>query len=79
MRVDDMNKLRVGLKSSIRAIKEHPVEVLLIAQDAEQHVTRRLLDLAQKQCVTVKYVDSMKALGHICHIDVGAAAAVILK
>ncbi len=73
------NKFCTGLKASLRAIKEGRANKLLIAQDAQQSLTRPLITLAEQQAIDTEYVESMKALGRRCQIDVGAAAAVIIK
>ncbi|MCK8061682.1 MULTISPECIES: ribosomal L7Ae/L30e/S12e/Gadd45 family protein [unclassified Fusibacter] len=77
--IADFNKLRVGVKQTSRALKEHQVAVLIIASDAEQHVTRRIVELATNDAVKIEYVETMKELGRLCQIDVGAAVAVIIK
>jgi len=69
----------VGSKRTYRALKEGQVAVCYLALDAESRVTEPL----RRQCIEVGlepiYVDSMKDLGRYCGIDVGAAAAAILK
>jgi len=77
--IKDFNKLRVGVKQTSRALKDHQVAKVLIASDAEQHVTRRILELATNDAVEIEYIHSMKELGRLCQIDVGAAVAVIIK
>ncbi len=72
-------KLRVGLKSSLRALKDNSAEKILIAKDCEQHVSRQLITLAKDKKIEIEYIDTMKNLGKLCEIDVGAAAAVIIK
>ncbi len=73
------DELRVGLKASMRAIKEGYVSKLYVAKDAQQQLTQPLITLAETSLVDIEYVASMKALGRLCQIDVGAAAAVIIK
>ena len=77
--IEPTEKLRVGVKQVSRALKQSEVEKLFIAKDAEQHVTRRIMELAQKQMIPIDYIESMKELGRMCSIDVGAAVAVIIK
>ncbi len=67
----------IGLKSSMRAINEGCAAKLLVASDADEHVLRPLLQLAECKAVEVEYITSMRRLGQLCQIDVGAAAAVI--
>lgn len=70
---------KIGIKQSSRAIIENKAEALFIAEDVEQHVTRRILILAKEHNVRIEYVESMKELGKACKIDVGAATAVVIK
>ncbi len=72
-------ELRIGLKASMRAIKEGCVSKLYVAKDAQQRLTQPLITLAEASSIDVEYILSMKALGRLCQIDVGAAAAVIIK
>lgn len=69
----------VGIKQTTRAIADGKASKVYIARDAEQHVTRRVVELAGIHSVEIEYVDTMKELGHACNIDVGAATAVIIK
>lgn len=69
---------RVGIKQSTRALMEDKVDKLFIAKDADQHVIRRIVTLAEKKDVHIIYVDTMHTLGLACNIDVGAATAVVI-
>ncbi len=73
------NNVCIGLKAAMRAIKEGRANKLLIAADANRQLTRPVIELAKEQVVEIEYVETMKALGRFCQIDVGAAAAVIIK
>lgn len=72
-------QVKVGVKQSIKAILDGVVKKVFIARDAEQYVTRRILELANESSIEIEYVDTMKELGEACNIDVGAATAVIIK
>ncbi|NLK07795.1 MAG: 50S ribosomal protein L7Ae-like protein [Firmicutes bacterium] len=69
----------VGTKRTLRALKEDDVLVCYLAQDAEPRILEPLESLCKKQAVETVYIDSMKQLGRYCSIDVGAAAAAVLK
>jgi large subunit ribosomal protein L7A len=73
------NKLTIGTKQTLKAIKEEKVDTLFIAKDAEHHVTRSIENAAKELQLQIVYVDSMKKLGKACGISVGAASAAILK
>lgn len=71
--------LKIGVKQSQRAITEGRALKVFVARNAEQHVTRHILELAENAGVEVEFVESMRILGQACRIDVGAATAVITK
>lgn len=73
------NKLVIGTKQSLKAIKEGNVETLFIAKDAERHVTRSVEEEAKNSNIQIVHVESMKKLGKACGIEVGASTVVILK
>ncbi len=70
---------RIGIKQSLKTIKNDQAEALFIAKDAEQYVVRNVVKLAEEKQLPVIYIESMLILGKACNIDVGAATAVIVK
>lgn len=72
-------KLVVGVKQTTKILGNNQAYVVLVARDAEQHVVRRVIQLATEKGVDIVFVDTMKELGKACNIDVGAATAVIEK
>lgn len=79
IQIDANAKIVVGVKQSSRAITEGQAKLILVAADAQQHVTRRIIELAELSDIPIEYVSTMKQLGKLCKIDVGAATAVIIK
>ena len=75
----DRDHLKIGVKQSSKAITEGRALKVFVAKNAEQHVTRHIIDLAEAAGIDVEFVDNMRTLGHACRIDVGAATAVITK
>ena len=75
----EANKKKIGIKQSTRALLEDIVEKVYIANNADQHVTRRIINLATEKGVEIVYVPTMHELGLACKINVGAATAVIIK
>ncbi len=69
----------VGIKQSVRAVKEGRVLRAYIARDADRHVTQQLEALCVEKCIEVVKVNTMEELGKACGIEVGAASAVVLK
>jgi len=71
-------KKSIGTKQTAKALEKGNTRTVYVAKDAEEHVIRDVLRLAQEKAAEVVYVDSMLALGKACGIEVGAAAAAIL-
>ncbi|KAB3529496.1 50S ribosomal protein L7ae-like protein [Alkaliphilus pronyensis] len=69
----------IGIKQTTKALKQGKAKVLYIANDADQHLLKPLVEMANTNGVEVVHVESMKKLGKACKIDVGAATAVVLK
>jgi len=75
----DQDRIKIGVKQSSKAITEGRALKVFVARNAEQHVTRHILELAEDANVEIELVDDMRILGQACNIDVGAATAVITK
>ncbi|SKA92736.1 large subunit ribosomal protein L7A [Clostridium sp. USBA 49] len=69
----------VGIKQSIKAIKNNKVKALYVAMDAEARLIEPVVKLAEENSIEIHHVNTMKTLGKLCGIDVGASAAVILE
>jgi large subunit ribosomal protein L7A len=69
----------VGTKQVTRAVEKGLALEVYVARDAESHVTRHLLSLCRQHGVQVVEVDTMRALGRACGVEVGAASAAILR
>jgi len=69
----------IGTKQTTKAVQSGSAKIVFIAEDAEDHVTRPLLELAGRNSVEVVMVNSMIELGRACGIDVGAASAAVIE
>ncbi|MFL0196179.1 ribosomal L7Ae/L30e/S12e/Gadd45 family protein [Clostridium sp. WILCCON 0269] len=69
----------VGLKQTVKAIKNNNAKTVYIAKDADDKIIQSVKALIDEDSPEVVYVDTMKELGKLCGIDVGAATAAILK
>ncbi|CAM4077179.1 50S ribosomal protein L7ae-like protein [Mesobacillus thioparans] len=78
-KVAKANKIIVGSKQTVRALKAGEVMELVIAEDADAKVTADLVRIASEMNTAISYVDSMKKLGKACGIAVGASAVAITK
>lgn len=65
----------VGIKQTLRMIEQGRVVELFVAEDADFYVTRHVIDATSADNIPIKYVESMKQLGHMSGIDIGAAVA----
>jgi large subunit ribosomal protein L7A len=74
-----VGKKVVGIKQSIKAIKSDEAKSVYVAQDADAKLVEPVIKLANENSLEVNYVNTMKDLGKLCGIDVGAAMAVLLK
>lgn len=69
----------VGIKQTLRAIEKGSVKCIFIAEDADAHVTRPIIELCRDQRVEIVSVPTMLELGKACSIQVGAAVVAILS
>jgi len=65
----------VGAKQSQKAIKAGRASVVYIAHDADPALTGPIADLCRAENVKVVEIPTMKELGALCSIQVGAAIA----
>lgn len=69
----------VGVKQTLRALEKESVLCVYVAQDAEGHVVRPILDICRNKGIKVREVQTMAELGKACGIEVGAAVAALLS
>lgn len=79
MNTQTSRKMQIGIKQVARVLSAQNAESVLIALDADSAKIHDIVQMALAQSVPIQYVPTMKALGELCQIDVGAAAAVIIK
>ncbi|ADL67995.1 ribosomal protein L7Ae/L30e/S12e/Gadd45 [Thermoanaerobacterium thermosaccharolyticum DSM 571] len=73
------SKLVIGAKQTFKAVTNDKAAKVYIARDAEEHVTKKIIDACNSKSIDIVYIDTMKELGDMCGIDVGAATAAELK
>lgn len=76
---DEKSKLQVGYKQAMRALNEDKASKIFIAEDSDNHIKDSMKKLASQKNAPVFFVSTMKELGNMCSIEVGASCAVILK
>ncbi|EGL82021.1 ribosomal protein L7Ae-like protein [Caldalkalibacillus thermarum TA2.A1] len=78
-KVKQAQKVKVGLKQTLKAVERGEAKEVIIAQDADPQLISRIKAACENHEVPVSYVDSMRKLGKVCGIDVGASSVVIEK
>ncbi|EJO5349440.1 ribosomal L7Ae/L30e/S12e/Gadd45 family protein [Clostridium botulinum] len=73
-----VNKV-VGVKQTVKALKNNTVKILYVSKDADKSLIKPLIELAHQNSIDIIEVDTMKELGRLCGIDVNAATAALLK
>lgn len=69
----------VGTKQTVKAIESGKVELVYLAEDADDFIKRKIVQLCDKHQVPIQYISTMKELGKASGIQVGAALAATLK
>lgn len=70
---EEKEHLIIGMKQSLKFLKEGKVKKLYIAEDADQFVTREVELLGKEKHVEIQRVPSMRRLGQACGIEINAA------
>ena len=68
-----------GAKQLRKALTSGTAECVYLAVDADPAITEPVMELCRQYHVQMLWVRSMAELGRACRIDVGAAAAAVLK
>ncbi len=70
----------IGLKQSLKAIKNGTAEKVYLASDAADNIVDSVMDVCREMNVSqVNREHTMAQLGELVSIDVGAAVLVVLK
>lgn len=78
-KVKQAKKLSIGTKQTARMIELGKATEVFVAEDADERITGKVVELCRATGVKVTRVDSMLALGKACGIKVGAAVAAIVN
>lgn len=73
------DKLIIGIKQTKKVIANGVVKELYVAEDCDPMISDSLIEAANKSGIKVLYIPTMRALGSMCSISVGASCAAILK
>jgi large subunit ribosomal protein L7A len=75
----EKEKLHVGYKQALRALNDDKASKVFIAEDSDAHIKDGIGKLAAEKNTPVFFVPTMKELGAMCSIEVGASCATVLK
>ena len=75
----DKANLQVGYKQVQRALNENKAVKVFVAADCDKHIKDGIEKLSCENGVPLFIADTMKELGEMCSIEVGASCAVVLK
>lgn len=80
----DLEKLKqarhavTGTKQTQKAVDCGKARHVFIARDADERVTRPILEVCEQKVIPVTLVETMDELGKACNIKVSAATAAIV-
>lgn len=69
----------IGAKQTLKAITNGKAAIVYVAEDADQKVTKPIVEACLLGNLELVYIGTMHELGKMCDIDVGAATACIVK
>lgn len=73
----DKQHMLVGLKQALRALGGGNALKVFLAEDCDDNIRTSVQNAASEADVPVIYVKTMRELGRMCGIEVGASCAVI--
>jgi large subunit ribosomal protein L7A len=68
----------VGVKQTLKALKNYKCKIVYVAKEADKNLVKPIIELAELNSIPILYINTMKELGELCGIDVGAAVALDL-
>lgn len=71
--------IRIGTKQTLKMVEVDKAIEVYIAEDADEHVTSKVVSLCEKKGIKLTYVSTMRDLGKACGIEVGAAVAAVVE
>ena len=69
----------VGVRQTLRAVKEQDADMVFVAMDADPRLRQQVEKEAETNAVPVRLVATMEELAALCRVDVPSAAAAIRK
>ena len=75
----DKSRMMVGYKQTLKAINEGKAERVYLAEECDDKIRLSVEAAADQMNTQLMYVKTMRELGNMCGIEVGASCTVILK
>ncbi|MGV8145254.1 MAG: ribosomal L7Ae/L30e/S12e/Gadd45 family protein [Alkaliphilus sp.] len=72
-------KKTIGIKETLKALKQEKIKLLYIAEDLDLHLKKEVEEVASFWDIEIVSVESKRKLGIACGIDVNASTVGILK
>ena len=72
-------RIAVGAKQLKKAVRAGTVRCVYLAENADPALTQPLAELCGANQIQITWDSTMESLGSACGIEVGAAAAAVLK
>ena len=72
-------KKAVGTKAVLRALTNQDAACVYVASDIDTFLYQKVTRACAEAAVTVHKVESNKELGKVCGLNIGCAAAAVLK
>lgn len=75
----EKSRMQIGFKQAVRAFAEDKVSKVFLSGDCDEKISAPIEKTASEKGAEIFYIPTMKELGDLCGIEVGASCAVILK
>ncbi|WP_195576684.1 ribosomal L7Ae/L30e/S12e/Gadd45 family protein [Paenibacillus sp. 1001270B_150601_E10] len=72
-------KVKIGTKQTLKMVEQDLAIEVYVALDADAKLISRITNLCRKKAVKITEVATMKELGKVCGIDVGAAMVAVVN
>lgn len=76
-KVKQTSEIIIGTKQTVKALKSGIVQEVIVAKDANDRMTEKIVHLALEKGIRIEFADSRLKLGKAYGINVGAAAVAI--
>jgi large subunit ribosomal protein L7A len=78
--IKDAKEKVIGLKQTLRAIQQDKVNVVVLANDIEEHLAKKIFEACEERQISVFPLSiGQRELGRLCQIEVGASVVALIK